>query len=109
MRLTESGYQYVGLQNLIQRNEQLFSSENAPSGGVSLPFILVQVNFLPFSFKGIIIFDIVNDLSFRWNHMIINLILFFERNKRDAFLIEQVIINCQSFKFQNHHSTFLYH
>uniref|UniRef100_A0A6N2KWI1 E2F/DP family winged-helix DNA-binding domain-containing protein n=1 Tax=Salix viminalis TaxID=40686 RepID=A0A6N2KWI1_SALVM len=29
-------------QNLIQRNEQLYSSENAPSGGVSLPFILVQ-------------------------------------------------------------------
>ncbi|KAG7030882.1 Transcription factor-like protein DPB, partial [Cucurbita argyrosperma subsp. argyrosperma] len=40
--LMVSGYQYVGLQNLIQRNEQLFSSENAPSGGVSLPFILVQ-------------------------------------------------------------------
>lgn len=36
---------YVGLQNLIQRNEHLYSSGNAPSGGVSLPFILVQVNF----------------------------------------------------------------
>ncbi|KAL0842562.1 hypothetical protein Bca101_015807 [Brassica carinata] len=34
--------QYVGLQNLIRRNEQLYSSGNAPSGGVSLPFILVQ-------------------------------------------------------------------
>uniref|UniRef100_A0A1J3GX90 Transcription factor-like protein DPB n=1 Tax=Noccaea caerulescens TaxID=107243 RepID=A0A1J3GX90_NOCCA len=34
--------QYVGLQNLIQRNEHLYSSGNAPSGGVSLPFILVQ-------------------------------------------------------------------
>ncbi|KAF7836524.1 transcription factor-like protein DPB isoform X1 [Senna tora] len=33
---------YVGLQNLIQRNEQLYSSGNAPSGGVALPFILVQ-------------------------------------------------------------------
>ncbi|KAB5552376.1 hypothetical protein DKX38_009687 [Salix brachista] len=33
---------FVGLQNLIQRNEQLYSSGNAPSGGVSLPFILVQ-------------------------------------------------------------------
>ncbi|XP_008455659.1 transcription factor-like protein DPB isoform X1 [Cucumis melo] len=40
--LQELEEQYVGLQNLIQRNEQLFSSENAPSGGVSLPFILVQ-------------------------------------------------------------------
>ncbi|KAG6576868.1 transcription factor-like protein DPB [Cucurbita pepo subsp. pepo] len=40
--LQELEEQYVGLQNLIQRNEQLFSYENAPSGGVSLPFILVQ-------------------------------------------------------------------
>ncbi|KAJ6871095.1 hypothetical protein NC652_036691 [Populus alba x Populus x berolinensis] len=35
---------FMGLQNLIQRNEQLYSSGNAPSGGVSLPFILVQVS-----------------------------------------------------------------
>lgn len=35
---------YVGLQNLIQRNEQLYGSGNTPSGGVDLPFILVQVN-----------------------------------------------------------------
>jgi len=34
---------YIGLQKLIQRNEQLYSSGNAPNGGVSLPFILVQV------------------------------------------------------------------
>ncbi|CAH8385618.1 unnamed protein product [Eruca vesicaria subsp. sativa] len=34
--------QYVGLQNLIRRNEHLYSSGNAPSGGVALPFILVQ-------------------------------------------------------------------
>ena len=81
LRLTVSGYQYVGLQNLIQRNEQLFNSENAPSGGVSLPFILVQVDFLPFSFKGIIIFDIMNDLSFLLNLVMSNFILFFERNK----------------------------
>ncbi|CAN4118394.1 unnamed protein product [Withania somnifera] len=33
---------YVGLQNLIKRNEQLYGSGNAPSGGVVLPFILVQ-------------------------------------------------------------------
>ncbi|KAK8999785.1 hypothetical protein V6N11_065282 [Hibiscus sabdariffa] len=33
---------YVGLQNLIQRYEQLYSSGNAPSGGVAFPFILVQ-------------------------------------------------------------------
>ncbi|XLR36502.1 hypothetical protein S83_064402, partial [Arachis hypogaea] len=32
---------FVGIQNLIKRNEQLYSSENPPSG-VSLPFILVQ-------------------------------------------------------------------
>lgn len=41
---------YVGLQNLVQRNEQLYSSGDTPSGGVALPFILVQVylvaNFL---------------------------------------------------------------
>jgi hypothetical protein len=35
---------YVGLQNLIQRNEQSYGSGNTPSGGVALPFILVQVN-----------------------------------------------------------------
>ncbi|CAN6846660.1 unnamed protein product [Brassica oleracea] len=34
--------QHVGLQNLIRRNEHLYSSGNAPSGGVALPFILVQ-------------------------------------------------------------------
>ncbi|GER57224.1 transcription factor DP [Striga asiatica] len=34
--------QYIGLQNLIQRNKQLHGSENAPNGGVALPFILVQ-------------------------------------------------------------------
>ncbi|XP_048607735.1 transcription factor-like protein DPB isoform X3 [Brassica napus] len=33
---------YVGLQSLIRRNEHLYSSGNAPSGGVTLPFILVQ-------------------------------------------------------------------
>lgn len=40
--LQELEEQYVGLQNLIQRNEELYSSGNAPSGGVALPFILVQ-------------------------------------------------------------------
>ncbi|CAN0926129.1 Transcription factor-like protein DPB [Linum grandiflorum] len=40
--LQEMEDQYVGLQNLIERNKQLYSSGNAPSGGVSLPFILVQ-------------------------------------------------------------------
>ncbi|RVW23291.1 Transcription factor-like protein DPB [Vitis vinifera] len=44
--LQELEEQFVGLQNLIQRNEQLYSSGNAPSGGVALPFILVQVEFL---------------------------------------------------------------
>ncbi|WVZ55500.1 hypothetical protein U9M48_006151 [Paspalum notatum var. saurae] len=34
--------QYSSLQKLIQRNEQLFGSGNTPSGGVALPFILVQ-------------------------------------------------------------------
>ncbi|XVE96613.1 hypothetical protein REPUB_Repub02eG0238000 [Reevesia pubescens] len=40
--LHELQEQFVGLQNLIQRNEQLYSSGNARSGGVDLPFILVQ-------------------------------------------------------------------
>ncbi|KAL5182021.1 Transcription factor-like protein DPB [Glycine soja] len=40
--LQELEEQYIGLQKLIQRNEQLHSSGNAPNGGVSLPFILVQ-------------------------------------------------------------------
>uniref|UniRef100_A0A2C9V8E5 E2F/DP family winged-helix DNA-binding domain-containing protein n=1 Tax=Manihot esculenta TaxID=3983 RepID=A0A2C9V8E5_MANES len=40
--LQELEEQYVGLQNLIHRNEQLYTSGKAPNGGVSLPFILVQ-------------------------------------------------------------------
>ncbi|KAL5983011.1 hypothetical protein ACLOJK_017091 [Asimina triloba] len=36
------GVTFVGLQNLIKRNEQLYSAGNAPAGGVTLPFILVQ-------------------------------------------------------------------
>lgn len=40
--LEELEEQYVGLQNLVQRNKQLYGSGNAPSGGVALPFILVQ-------------------------------------------------------------------
>ena len=40
--LQELQDQYIGLQNLVQRNEQLYSSGDAPSGGVALPFILVQ-------------------------------------------------------------------
>lgn len=34
--------QYACLQNLVRRNEQLYGSGGAPSGGVALPFILVQ-------------------------------------------------------------------
>ncbi|KAL8037030.1 hypothetical protein ABFS82_11G013900 [Erythranthe guttata] len=40
--LNELEEQHVGLQNLVERNNQLFGSGNAPSGGVALPFILVQ-------------------------------------------------------------------
>ncbi|KAJ4970084.1 hypothetical protein NE237_003183 [Protea cynaroides] len=40
--LQELEEQFVGLQNLIQRNEQLYASGNSPVGGVALPFILVQ-------------------------------------------------------------------
>nr|GLL24527.1 transcription factor-like protein DPB [Ipomoea trifida] len=40
--LEELEEQYAGLQNLMKRNEQLYSSGNTPSGGVALPFILVQ-------------------------------------------------------------------
>ncbi|XP_039062901.1 transcription factor-like protein DPB isoform X2 [Hibiscus syriacus] len=42
--LHELEEQFVGLQNLIQQNEQLYSSGNGPSGGVALPFILVQTH-----------------------------------------------------------------
>uniref|UniRef100_A0A7C8YLK7 E2F/DP family winged-helix DNA-binding domain-containing protein n=2 Tax=Opuntia streptacantha TaxID=393608 RepID=A0A7C8YLK7_OPUST len=40
--LQELEEQFVGYQNLIQRNQQLYGNGNAPSGGVALPFILVQ-------------------------------------------------------------------
>ncbi|KAJ6843124.1 transcription factor-like protein DPB [Iris pallida] len=40
--LQELEDQYIGLQNLVHRNEQLYGSGNVPSGGVALPFILVQ-------------------------------------------------------------------
>jgi hypothetical protein len=38
---------YIGIQSLIQQNEQLYGSGNTPSGGVALPFILVQVKKFP--------------------------------------------------------------
>ncbi|KZV57864.1 transcription factor-like protein DPB [Dorcoceras hygrometricum] len=44
--LAELEEQYVGLQNLIQRNEQQYGLGNAPSGGVPLPFIMVQVEYM---------------------------------------------------------------
>ncbi|XP_057519562.1 transcription factor-like protein DPB [Amaranthus tricolor] len=40
--LQELEEQFVGYQNLIQRNQQLYGNGNAPTGGVALPFILVQ-------------------------------------------------------------------
>ncbi|WOL06094.1 hypothetical protein Cni_G14826 [Canna indica] len=40
--LQELQDQFVGLQTLVQRNEQLYGSGHVPSGGVALPFILVQ-------------------------------------------------------------------
>ncbi|KAJ8754240.1 hypothetical protein K2173_002140 [Erythroxylum novogranatense] len=40
--LQELEEQFIGLQTLVQRNEQLYKSVNPPTGGVSLPFILVQ-------------------------------------------------------------------
>ncbi|CAN0878716.1 Transcription factor-like protein DPB, partial [Linum grandiflorum] len=40
--LQELEDQFSALEILIRRNEELYSSGNAPSGGVSLPFILVQ-------------------------------------------------------------------
>lgn len=42
----ESFFKYVCLQNLVRRNEQLYGSGDAPSGGVALPFILVQVRIM---------------------------------------------------------------
>ncbi|KAL2935916.1 Transcription factor-like protein DPB [Bienertia sinuspersici] len=40
--LRELEEQFVGYQNLIQRNQHLYGDGNAPTGGVALPFILVQ-------------------------------------------------------------------
>lgn len=40
--LRELEEQFVGYQNLIQRNQQLYGHGNAPTGVVALPFILVQ-------------------------------------------------------------------
>ncbi|KNA18525.1 hypothetical protein SOVF_069940 isoform A [Spinacia oleracea] len=40
--LRELEEQFIGYQNLIQRNQQLYCDGNAPTGGVALPFILVQ-------------------------------------------------------------------
>lgn len=55
-------FQYNGLKNLIQRNERLYGTENAPSGGVALPFILVQVRtnvfFLLFWYIFFIFFNV---------------------------------------------------
>ncbi|KQK23608.1 transcription factor-like protein DPB isoform X2 [Brachypodium distachyon] len=40
--LQELQDQYLGMQNLIHRNEGMYGSGNIPSGGVALPFILIQ-------------------------------------------------------------------
>ncbi|CAO2819007.1 unnamed protein product [Amaranthus hypochondriacus] len=40
--LRELEEQSVGYQNLIHRNQQLYGNGNVPTGGVALPFILVQ-------------------------------------------------------------------
>lgn len=40
--LQELKEQITGLQNLVQRNERVYESGNSPSGGVTLPFILVK-------------------------------------------------------------------
>ncbi|XP_075512814.1 transcription factor-like protein DPB [Primulina tabacum] len=40
--LAELEEQHAGLQNLTQRNEQQYCLGSAPSGGVALPFIMVQ-------------------------------------------------------------------
>lgn len=40
--LQELKEQITGLQNLVRRNERVYGSGNNPSGGVTLPFILVK-------------------------------------------------------------------
>lgn len=40
--LQELKEQITGLQNLVLRNERVYGSGNSPSGGVTLPFILVK-------------------------------------------------------------------
>ncbi|XP_074316840.1 transcription factor-like protein DPB [Silene latifolia] len=40
--LRELEEQFVGYQNLIQRNQEMYGNGNTPTGGVALPFILVQ-------------------------------------------------------------------
>lgn len=40
--LKELEEQYMGLHNLIKRNKEVYGSGNVPTGGVALPFILVQ-------------------------------------------------------------------
>ncbi|KAM0865888.1 hypothetical protein ACQ4PT_042971 [Festuca glaucescens] len=40
--LQELQDQYLGMQNLVLRNEELYGSGTTPSGGVALPFILIQ-------------------------------------------------------------------
>lgn len=55
---------YVGLQNLVQHNELLYGSGNAPTGSVALPFILVQVK----------LFDNILALIFGWWIFIVSII-----------------------------------
>uniref|UniRef100_A0A1D1YM94 Transcription factor-like protein DPB n=1 Tax=Anthurium amnicola TaxID=1678845 RepID=A0A1D1YM94_9ARAE len=42
--LEELVEQYIGLQNLVERNERLYNSEVGPSAGIALPFILAQTH-----------------------------------------------------------------
>ncbi|XP_051149621.1 transcription factor-like protein DPB [Andrographis paniculata] len=40
--LEELREHHIGLRNLIRRNKQIYRSGNAPTGGVSFPFIMIQ-------------------------------------------------------------------
>lgn len=53
---------YVGLQNLVQHNDLLYGSGNAPTGGVALPFILVQVKLFDNILSLIFIVSVIQKL-----------------------------------------------
>ncbi|KAG8372119.1 hypothetical protein BUALT_Bualt12G0033300 [Buddleja alternifolia] len=96
--LEELEEQYVGLQNLVTRNGKLYGTGNAPSGGVALPFILVQTR--PHATVEVEISEDMQLVHFDFNttpfelhddNYVLKAMKFCEKTQADGFAAQQII------------------